>query len=164
MILQWQASPRQSQSTLHLPGIAELRYDCCRCRKFDPVGDWRGIGQSCVGCGISAGCSSAWRGPVSVTSSAGSRSLGAQTADHRVATGQANSDAIFWLSTGSFWAGPATCFRRPAARSPSFDQIPCGIVQVSDCFGRLGRPAVPRDPTINPCPRLHIRVGVLGCL
>ena len=35
---------------------------------------------------------------------------------------------------------------------------------VSDCFGRLGRPAVPRDPTINPCPRLHIRVGVLGCL
>jgi hypothetical protein len=58
--LQWQASPRQSQSTLHLPGIAELRYACCRCRKFDPVGDWRGIGQSCVGCGISAGCSSAW--------------------------------------------------------------------------------------------------------
>ena len=87
--MQWQASPRQSQSTLHLPGIAELRYDCCRCRKFDPVGDWRGIGQSCVGCGISAGCSSAWRGPVSVTSSAGSRNLGAQTADHRVATGQA---------------------------------------------------------------------------
>jgi steroid delta-isomerase-like uncharacterized protein len=33
--LQWQTSPRQSQSTLHLPGIAELRYACCRCRKFD---------------------------------------------------------------------------------------------------------------------------------
>jgi hypothetical protein len=61
------------------------------------------------------------------------------------------------------------CHLFPKARgalATSFDQIPWfgGIVQVSDCFGRLGRPAVPRDPTINPCPRLHIRVGVRGCL
>jgi hypothetical protein len=49
----------------------------------------------------------------------------------------------FWLSTGSFWAGLATCFRRPATRSPSFDRIPWfgGIVQVSDCFG-AGSPGV----------------------
>jgi hypothetical protein len=41
------------------------------------------------------------------------------------------------------WVGPATCFRRPAARSPSFDRIPWfgGIVQVSDCFG-AGSPVI----------------------
>jgi hypothetical protein len=49
----------------------------------------------------------------------------------------------FRLSTGSFCVGPATYFRRPATRSPSFDQIPWfgGNVQVSDCFG-AGSPGV----------------------
>src|SRR5262249_27617516 len=56
-------------------------------------------------------------------------------------------------STRSFWVGSASCFRRPATHSPSFDprRWSDGTVQVSDCFGAgspgvvWGRPAVPTE-------------------
>ncbi len=47
----------------------------------------------------------------------------------------------FWPSTGWFWVGSASCFRRPARRSPSFGLIPlfAGIAQVSNVTGAGNR-------------------------
>ena len=111
-------APTKYKTVVNLKAV-----QCCRCRKLDPVGDWRGIGQSCVGCGISAGCSSVWSWTCFGHERRWKPKSWCSNSRSSCCVGVSQVGCDFLPSTRSFWAGPVAFFRAPISHSRD---IRCG--------------------------------------
>src|SRR6478609_3056236 len=97
-------------------------------------------GRSYVGCAISAGRSSVWSLTCFGHEQRWKPKSWCSNSNSSCCVGASQIGCHFWLSTGSFWAGLATYFRRPAARSPLFESLQ--VLNIEHCL--------PLSATVQP--------------